>query len=125
VSHGTEILLSTADALAAVLGLALAFSVWRSTSPWPRYESTFFESVWRWDDAYDATIGRPAQRLATFGAEVVEPRIIDGAVHGVAGTVLRSATGVRKIQSGYVRHYGLAMVIGTALTVLFLVARSW
>ena len=125
VSHGTEVLLATADALAAVVGLVLAFSVWRSTSPWPRYESTFFEAVWRWDDAYDRTIGRPAQRLATFGAEVVEPRIIDGAVHGVAGTVVRSATGVRKIQTGYVRHYGLAMVIGTALTVLFLVARSW
>lgn len=125
VSHGTEFLLSSADAVAAVVGLALAFSVWRSTSPWPRYESKFFESVWRWDDAYDATIGRPSQRLARFGAEVVEPRVLDGAVHGVAGTVLRSAEGVRKMQTGYVRHYGLAVVIGTALTILFLIARSW
>jgi len=124
-SHTAEFVLAGADAVAGVVGLALAFFLWRSTTPWPRYESSFLEKVWRWDDFYDFTIGRPLQRVAAFGSTVVEPKVLDGAVMGTAGSVRRSAEGVRKLQTGFVRHYALTVVFGMALVVLFLVARSW
>ena len=81
--------------------------------------------MWRWDDAYDTVIGRPATELANFGADVVEPKVIDGAVSGVAVLVSRSAEGVRKLQSGFLRHYALAIVAGLAVLVSFLLMRSW
>jgi hypothetical protein len=37
--------------------------------------------------------------------------------------VRRSAEGVRKVQSGFVRQYALAMALGLAVIVVYLVAR--
>ncbi len=115
--------LGAVDVAAAVIGLLAAFSIWRNVSSSPRFESTFLEHVWRWDDLYDASIGRPLTRVAQFSDDVVEPRIIDGAVTGVAVGVRRSGEGLRKVQSGFVRHYALATVLGVAVIVIYLVAR--
>ena len=81
--------------------------------------------MWRWDYFYDTTIGRPAQEIAAFGADVVEPKILDGAVTGVAVTTRRSGEGLRKVQSGFVRQYALVLVAGMAVLVVFLTSRSW
>ena len=122
-STGSQFVLAGVDVVAALIGLAAAFSIWRGISESARFESSFLEHVWRWDDFYDATIGRPLTRAAQFGDDVVEPQIIDGAVTGLAVGVRRSAEGVRKVQSGFVRHYALATVLGLALIVVYLVAR--
>ena len=115
--------LALVDVAAALLGLLIAFTIWRSIHESRRYERPFLEHVWHWDDAYDAVIGRPLTRAAQIANDVVEPRLIDGAVAGVAVAVRRSAEGVRKVQSGFVRHYALAMVLGLAVIVVYLVAR--
>ena len=72
---------------------------------------------------YDAAIGRPLTSLSQFSDDVIEPRVIDGAVTGLAVAVRRSAEGARKVQSGFVRHYALATVLGLAIIVVYLVAR--
>jgi NADH-quinone oxidoreductase subunit L len=115
--------LGAVDVAAAVIGLFAAFSIWRNVSSSPRFESTFLEHVWRWDDLYDASIGRPLARVAQYSDDVIEPRVIDGAVTGVAVGVRRSGEGLRKVQSGFVRHYALATVLGVAVIVIYLVAR--
>jgi hypothetical protein len=51
--------------------------------------------------------------------------LIDGAVTTVATSAVRSGTGLRKLQSGFVRHYAAAMMSGLAIIVIFLVVRSW
>jgi len=38
-------------------------------------------------------------------------------------SVRRSGEGLRKVQSGFVRHYALATVLGVAVIIVFLVAR--
>ena len=122
-STGAQVTLAVVDVVAALLGLVAAFSIWRNRVSSPTYERSFLERVWRWDDAYDATIGRPLTRAAQIGDTVVEPRIIDGAVAAVAGGVRRSAEGLRKAQSGFARHYALAMVLGVSVVIVYLVAR--
>ncbi len=122
-SAGLQITLAVVDACAALLGLAAAFTLWRGRSERPGLELSFFEHVWRWDDAYDAVIGRPLTTVATVAGSVVEDQVIDGAVMGLAQTVTRSSVGLRKIQTGFVRHYALAMFFGLALIVVYLVAR--
>jgi NADH-quinone oxidoreductase subunit L len=117
--------LAGVDFVAALAGLAAAFSVWTTTTPWPKYESNFLARVWRWDDAYDATIGRPLTRLATVGHDVIEPRVLDGAVEGLARVASRSASAVSRAQTGFVRHYALVVVAGVSVVVLFLTVRSW
>ncbi len=120
---GLQITLAAVDIAAALIGLVAAFSLWRDAHENPRLEKSFFERVWRWDDAYDATIGRPLTVLASLSGSVIESRVIDGAVMGTANRVRRSAQGLSKLQSGFVRHYALAMVLGVAVIVVYLVAR--
>jgi NADH-quinone oxidoreductase subunit L len=118
-----QTVLALVDVAVAVIGIMAAFSIWRSGPDQPRYESSFLENVWHWDDFYDATIGRPLTTASQFGDDVIEPNIIDGAVSGVAVSVRRSAEGLRKVQSGFVRQYALATVLGLAVIVVYLVAR--
>jgi NADH-quinone oxidoreductase subunit L len=115
--------LALVDVAAAVIGLFAAFTIWRGISESKRYESSFFEHVWHWDDFYDATIGRPLTRAAAFTDTVVEDEVIDGGVTGLAVGIRRSADGVRKVQSGFVRHYALVTLLGVAVIVVYLVAR--
>ncbi len=115
--------LAAVDVAAAIIGLLAAFTIWRDISSSSKYEVPFLEHVWHWDDAYDAVIGRPLTAAAQFSDDVIEPRVIDGAVTGVAVSVRRSGEGLRKVQSGFVRHYALATVLGLAVVLVFLVAR--
>jgi NADH-quinone oxidoreductase subunit L len=115
--------LAVVDVAAAVLGLLAAYSIWRDISESPRYEPSFLEHVWHWDDFYDATIGRPLTTMAQYEEDVIEPKMIDGAVTGLAVSVRNSGEGLRKVQSGFVRHYALATVLGVAVVIVFLVAR--
>jgi NADH-quinone oxidoreductase subunit L len=115
--------LALVDVAAAVFGLLAAYSIWRGVSESPRFESSFLEHVWHWDDFYDTTIGRPLTDAARFSDDVVEPKIIDGAVTGVGVAIRRSAEGLRKVQSGFVRQYALAMVLGFAVIIVYLVSR--
>ena len=115
--------LAAVDVAAVVIGLFAAFTIWRNTVESSTFERPFFEHVWRWDDAYDATLGRPLARAARVSNDVVEDRIIDAAVEGVGGSVRRSGEGIRKLQAGMVRQYALAMVLGVTVIVVYLVGR--
>jgi NADH-quinone oxidoreductase subunit L len=48
-------------------------------------------------------------------ADVVEARIIDGAVNGVAALAARAGGAVRRLQTGYVRQYAAVFLAGTIL----------
>jgi NADH-quinone oxidoreductase subunit L len=115
--------LAAVDVVATIIGLIAAFTIWRGRVESSTYELPFFEHVWHWDDAYDAVLGRPLERVAVVTNDVVEDRIIDGAVEGLGGSVQRSGEGVRKLQSGMARQYALAMVLGATVIVVYLVGR--
>jgi NADH-quinone oxidoreductase subunit L len=122
-STSAEWVLAGVDLVAAVIGLAAAFTIWKDRVSSTTFEKEFFEKVWRWDDAYDATIGRPLTALSHTVATTVDPRIIDGAVTGVAVAARRSGEGLRKVQSGFVRHYAAVMALGLAVLLVYVIAR--
>ena len=80
---------------------------------------------WYINELYDAVFGRPSERLAAFCADVVDPKVIDGAVNGVATLVRRSGALLRRTQTGYVRNYVLGIVLGTVLLLAFMLTRLW
>src|ERR1700738_827970 len=73
------------------------------------------------DELYDRLFVRPGLALARFLNDVVEPRVIDGAVNAVAAAVMVEAEGVQGIQTGRVRRYAL-VTLGGAVGVLVIVA---
>jgi NADH-quinone oxidoreductase subunit L len=118
--------LAVADIAAAVTGVIIAVWLWRgAVVEKPALEPRFLQRVWYWDDFYDLVIGRPSQRLATFCAWVVDARIIDGAVNGVAHLARLTGTAARRLQTGYARNYALGIALGMALIVAFMLSRTW
>ncbi|MBF8286977.1 MAG: nuoL [Candidatus Rokubacteria bacterium] len=76
------------------------------------------------DEIYDALFVRPIYRLCLWCARVVDVKVIDGLVNGVASAVVAWALGLRRIQTGFVMNYALGMLLGAvALVAFLLVAR--
>ncbi len=73
------------------------------------------------DELYDRVFVRPGLALARFLNTVVEPRVIDGAVNGVADFFLLEAKEFRLIQTGRVSSYAL-WTLGGAIGVVLVVA---
>jgi NADH-quinone oxidoreductase subunit L len=77
--------------------------------------ATAAQHGWYVDRAYDVVFVQPAKALARMTGDVVDAKVIDGAVNGVAGLVKRAATGGRLLQTGFVRTYALVLFVGAVL----------
>ena len=79
---------------------------------------------YRVDEAYDELIVKPLRLLADFLADAVEMRGIDGAVNGLARLTGLLGEGTRRTQTGLVRNYALALLVGVVVVVGYFVVRS-
>ena len=113
-----SLLVAIAVAIAA-LGLLMAWFVYASgkidwvalrvrTAPIQR----LFANGWYLDNYYAAILVTPGKALAAFSAYVFDTRFLDGIVNGTGGLVHRLANAGRRIQSGFVRSYALAFLVG-------------
>jgi NADH-quinone oxidoreductase subunit L len=76
------------------------------------------------DEIYATLIVAPAQLTASFFAGVFDRRVIDGGVNGVATVVAKASGSWRRLQSGFVRNYAVAILGGAAVLVAYFVVRS-
>jgi len=76
------------------------------------------------DEAYTEGVVKPLRSLGGFLADVVEEGGIDRAVNGLAWLVGQAGEGLRRLQTGLVRNYALAMFAGVVAVVLYFVIRS-
>jgi NADH-quinone oxidoreductase subunit L len=74
------------------------------------------------DELYGAIIIRPYVALSRVFWQVIDSQIIDGAVNGVGELVRWSGGRVRRLQTGNVQVYALAMLVG-AICVIIALAR--
>ena len=68
------------------------------------------------DDIYFAIFARGGVALGRMFWKGGDAAVIDGVlIDGSASTIKRIASGVRRIQSGYLYHYAFAMILGLIL----------
>jgi NADH-quinone oxidoreductase subunit L len=124
ISVAEEWAFALTDAVLALLGVSLAAALWRNTSERPAAEPRFLVMAWFIDWTYDHLIARPGTEAAAFSADEVEPRVIDGAVNGIARLVRLTGTGLRRLQNGYVRTYALGLFAGMIALIAYVIARA-
>ena len=108
----------------ALVGIAVAVTVWRNAVDRPEVEPTFLQRAWFIDFGYDRLVARTSTQMASVMSTVVDNKIIDGAVNGVA-RLFRSTGGiVRKVQTGYVRNYALGIMAGLVLLLAYVFTRT-
>jgi NADH-quinone oxidoreductase subunit L len=128
VGTGAFIGLAALSVLVALAGFAVAYLLharrpelavaWRTRI---RPIHALVEHKYYIDELYDLVIVRPALALARFLNDVVETRVIDGAVNAVADFFMIEAREFRLIQTGRVRSYAL-WTLGGAIGVVVVVA---
>jgi len=72
---------------------------------------------WYVDDAYAAVLVGPGKAGSAFLAYVIDARVVDGLVNASGRFVRWLASTGRRVQTGFVRNYALAILLG-ALAVL-------
>jgi NADH-quinone oxidoreductase subunit L len=117
--------LGVVDTVVAVIGLVVAMPLWTTQPKRSELEPAVLQRSYYLDDIYDALIGRPGQALARFSAVVIDNQVIDGAVNGVGRLARLSGSGLRRVQTGFVRQYALGIVVGAVGLLAFMVARAW
>ena len=122
-STSLQWILATVDAVVAIVGIWVAWVLWRGRWQRPELEPRFLERVWYWDDFYDTIFGRPGTALARFSASTVDLTIIDGAVNGIGSLATQTAQRIRRIQTGQLRQYVLLIVAGVAAILIFILLR--
>ena len=84
----------------------------------------FLFNKWYFDELYDFLFVRPALKLGRFLWRRGDGTVIDGlGPDGIAARVLDTARGAVRLQTGYIYHYALAMLLGVvALVTWFKIA---
>jgi NADH-quinone oxidoreductase subunit L len=117
-------------AVIAIVGIGGAYWIWVvSPATAPRLRErfsavhTFLYNKWYFDELIDILIVRPALLAGRLAESVLERIVIgDGITGGTSGGVRAISAGVRRAQTGFLRYYAAAMIIGlTAVALYFLV----
>jgi NADH-quinone oxidoreductase subunit L len=130
VSVATEWLLIALSIVAVAAGFGVAY--WLYVRRWGRAESMARSIPWLYDLLYegyhldrvcDEAVINPLRALGDWLGGVVEERGIDGAVDGLARLVGLAGQALRRLQSGLVRSYALAMLLGAVAVVAYFLIR--
>jgi len=115
----------------AVVGLLVGWLIWGSGRiDWPALRVRYgglhraLERGWYVDDVYGNVVVLPGKAGAAFLAYVFDKRIVDGAVNGVGRAFRGLAATGRKVQTGFVRTYALAFLLGVAGLLALMVFRT-
>ena len=118
--------------LVAAAGILLARALYVSRAGSVRRRSLYARAPWFVDAArnkfyVDELYGRgivlPGKRLAAFASDVVDARIIDGAITGTGRVIAAFGERFRRLQTGYVRNYGAVFLFGVVVILSVLVVR--
>jgi NADH-quinone oxidoreductase subunit L len=119
-------------AAVALSGIAIAYSIWvRSpgiaTAMRERLPAVhrFLVNKWYFDELIDLAIVRPALWLGRVAESVFERAVIGGGVTGGTVAIVRAGSAaVRRAQTGFLRYYAAAMLIGLSATALYFLISS-
>jgi NADH-quinone oxidoreductase subunit L len=122
ISSATTWTFGIISTLVALSGIGLAYTFYISGKINPlavgeRFQGLyqFLLNKWRFDELYDRVFIQPASRLAMFLWTVVDIRVIDGSVNDLAKGTLSLSQRLRRVQTGLVSNYALAIALGTVV----------
>ncbi|MGE5246752.1 MAG: NADH-quinone oxidoreductase subunit L [Verrucomicrobiota bacterium] len=115
----------------AVLGIALAYYLYRAHAETPRELASRWPVLYRVvyrkyyiDEFYEWAVVRRVVGAAVWLWEMFDVRFIDAIVDGIADLVCGAGDRIRRIQAGIVGGYAFALLLGAVLLVGYILYRS-
>jgi NADH-quinone oxidoreductase subunit L len=78
---------------------------------------SFLYRKWYFDEVYNDLIVSPMRRLSMYLWQVIDVKVIDGTLMGIARGMDELSQGLRTLQTGLVRNYALAIALGMVVIV--------
>jgi NADH-quinone oxidoreductase subunit L len=127
-ASGTQETISTLLALAlSVLGIGVAWTIYGARRRAPLrspFLQRLFERKFYWDELYAGLFYYPAAWSARLLRRGVEHPLVEGSVVGVGHAFRELGSDTRRLQTGLVRSYALAIAASLAiLTIVFVAVR--
>jgi NADH-quinone oxidoreductase subunit L len=72
------------------------------------------------DELYGLIVVNPVKRISSFASNIIDKYVFDGAVNGVGRGVRAVGGTLRSIQTGDLQTYGLLMLGGVLIAILFI-----
>ena len=134
-THTKDGLLAFGLLLGTVLGLAgiaLAWRVWvarpgTAAKLQERWHAVYelLAHKWWFDELIDGLIVRPMSTAGRFAAGTFERAVVEGGlIDGTVSVVRAGSAAVRAVQSGLVRYYAAALVLGVAAVGFYFLLQS-
>jgi NADH-quinone oxidoreductase subunit L len=119
-------------AVIAIGGIVVAYRIWvlrPGTAPAleKRFAAihTFLWNKWYFDELIDLLVVRPALWCGRFAESVLERIFISGTItDGTVGVVRAGSAAVRRLQTGFLRYYAAAIVVGLSGVALYFLISS-
>jgi NADH-quinone oxidoreductase subunit L len=120
-------------AVIAIIGIAIAYRIWiAKPATAPRLQARFaplhhfLVNKWFFDELIDFIVVRPAQWFGRFAESVLERVVIgDGVTGGTVAVVRACSAAVRRAQTGFLRYYAAAVLVGlSGLALYFLISST-
>jgi NADH-quinone oxidoreductase subunit L len=128
--HSLEITMMAVSLAIALLGITLAWNFYRRNTALPGRLGASLPGTYRTllnkyyvDEFYGASVIRPFVSASRVLWEFFDVRVVDGAVNAVGWVVRATGGAVRRLQSGYVGGYALAMVLGLMVVLSYYLLR--
>ena len=126
LSMSTDIALMVGAFTAALLSIGYAYYKYVSGGALPNEEGAPISFVRRWvynkyyvDEIYNLLVVAPVGKLSELFYEVVDKTVVDGIVNRSGRLSVGVGSQLRKLQSGYIGFYLLAMVLSMVAIFLF------
>jgi NADH-quinone oxidoreductase subunit L len=118
-------------AMIAIFGIFIAYRIWivapgTATNLRERFAAVygFLAHKWYFDELIDFLIVRPSLWLGRLANSTLERFTDVGITGGTAGVVRAGSAAVRRAQTGFLRYYAAAMVIGVSCVALYFLISS-
>jgi NADH-quinone oxidoreductase subunit L len=130
VSGPSEVVLSVISVAVGLAGIGLAYLIYLSGRiDWVAMRARlarpkrFLMRGFYVNDFYSGAVVGPAKLGSAFAAYVIDKRVVDGAFNGIGQLFVSGARVGRKVQTGLVRNYALAFLLGAVGILLYLAVR--
>ncbi|GAC1349644.1 MAG: NADH-quinone oxidoreductase subunit L [Ktedonobacteraceae bacterium] len=110
-----------------LLGILLAWRLYGRGFSYQENKNPLYQLVlhkYYVDELLDALIVQPILWFGRTANRLLEGDVLDGGSRGVAWLLRGTSAGLRRLQTGYMRNYALAILLGVVLIILYYAVRG-
>ena len=125
-----EIFMMAFSMAVAVVGIYIAYKCYMKTPDLPARITARFPVLYEYiynkyfiDELYDAAVVEPIKEGSDFLWHGVDDQVVDGTVNGSASFMGWFASHLRKLETGFIQNYALAILAGVLIVTGYLIGR--